>query len=193
MSMFSTASSVVNPSSVRGIVHRLWNAFDNRYMKGLFGGQPHDNNILDPQYPVHTSALHTGSVVSAGGPATGTGGPGVDGSSSMPSPLRRPLSGGVGHPNNPAHLFSLNSSSFGSVGEETKGGGGDIGASGVSFATEGGGGGGTGGHISAGGVNGDNSSPVTAPSAAAAITSGAVGGGAGAVPPMSVPSGGQPI
>ncbi|CAN0318133.1 unnamed protein product, partial [Ectocarpus sp. 13 AM-2016] len=78
MSVFSAASSVVNPQSVRGIVHRLWNDFDNRFMRGMFGGKPHDNtNIFDanPFNSVNTNSAGGGSGGSGGGGGGSVGGP----------------------------------------------------------------------------------------------------------------------
>ncbi|CAM9369517.1 unnamed protein product [Pylaiella littoralis] len=71
MSVFSAASSVVNPSSVRGIVHRLWNDFDNRFMRGVFGGKPHENiNVFDAN-PFNSAYSSAGGPNSIGVSASG--------------------------------------------------------------------------------------------------------------------------
>ncbi|CAN0234328.1 unnamed protein product, partial [Ectocarpus sp. 13 AM-2016] len=77
MSVFSAASSVVNPQSVRGIVHR-----------GMFGGKPHDNtNIFD------ANPFNSVNTNSAGG---GSGGGGGDGGGSVGGPAAGQAAGGLG-------------------------------------------------------------------------------------------------
>ncbi|CAN0239058.1 unnamed protein product, partial [Scytosiphon promiscuus] len=114
MSVFSAASSV-NPNSMRGIVHRVWNDFDNRCMKGLFGGKPHDD--------VSTLFDSIGGS-STGGPPNGPGGIGVSASSAHPYQFNSALNPAehINHPNSPLraqqqaqhptqHLFPLTENS----------------------------------------------------------------------------------
>ncbi|CAN0536573.1 unnamed protein product [Ectocarpus sp. 12 AP-2014] len=75
MSVFSAASSVVNPQSVRGIVHRLWNDFDNRFMRGMFGGKPHDNTNIFDANPFNSVNTNSAGGESGGGGGGSVGGP----------------------------------------------------------------------------------------------------------------------
>lgn len=87
-------------------------------MKGLFGGEPHDNSLLDQTYANYGPALshsQTGNYSFSGG----AGGLGASGAGSL---LGADSVRGVG---GASHLFSMQSSSFGSVGdgrEDAKGG-----------------------------------------------------------------------
>ncbi|CAN0442262.1 unnamed protein product, partial [Ectocarpus fasciculatus] len=67
-------------------IDRLWNDFDNRFMRGMFGGKPHDNtSIFDPN-PFNSVATNSASAGggSVGGPGAGQGGGGLGASSSGP-------------------------------------------------------------------------------------------------------------
>lgn len=66
-------------------IHRLWNKFDNRFMRGVFGGKPHEPSMpmdpnllaaqnalasqasgsLDPQHPLFPVAESAGSAGSS--------------------------------------------------------------------------------------------------------------------------------
>eukprot|EP00752_Nemacystus_decipiens_P011523 g10232.t1 len=74
MSVISSASTISNPSGMRGIVHRAWNDFDNRFMRGLFGGKPHDNTDMFHVNPFNS--VNSTANNSDGGPNNGIGGVG---------------------------------------------------------------------------------------------------------------------
>ncbi|CAM9968708.1 unnamed protein product [Ascophyllum nodosum] len=171
-SVFSAASSVINPDSMRGIVHRLWNGFDNRFMRGMFGGKPHDNTsiIYDSQFPSNASAVHAAGMLHLN-PALHPGETSPH-PHQHPPPHLFPLSG------ESRSVFSLHSGAGGSMGF-----GGGVGTGNAKEETKGGGGFGSGQANSAAGAAGMNGNTAMVSAA----------GGVGAVPPDAGPSGGQPI
>lgn len=87
---------------------RYWNAFDNRFMKGLFGGAPHDNNYLDVPYMNHSVTLGQSQ------PGLGVSGIGGIVGGHGAAPLGADTARSLGA----HHLVTIPSSSFSSMGEE---------------------------------------------------------------------------
>lgn len=124
----------------------MWNEFDNRFMRDVFGGNPHDNGsiIMDPNSIAAVGAYNLN--------------PALHGGELLPSPVRRSQQ-------QPHHLFPLTENSANS--NVPRGSSHSI--------------------VSLDGVGREETKRADV------VAGGGAGGGAGAVPPMSVPSGGQPI